>query len=318
VQSSDNAPNGLALTTPVDLNGGSIFPCLPFNAPDLSGVKIINGYLWVADKGNNRILELGTTGTFVQSFGSSGTSDSKLSGPTDVKIDSSGNIWVADSHNYRIVKYDSTGQWLMTIGGATTDACGGTYVNSTTCAPLPASADGGVSRAAGTTCCAPNAVSCTCNYGSAAGQFDTYFGSAQQLAFDTSGNLWVTDYNNSRVQEFNSTTGQYLGGFTKASSCPSGLAIDNNNSLWVSADYTGAVYKCTTAGSCTKVSTVVLGCNQCTDYVTIDPSTGNVWANDQGRTVYKFSSAGTYLGRGRILILPIWPGYFMTAVVLSG
>ena len=301
VQASDNAPNGLSMTTPVDLNGGTISPCLPFIAPDLSGVKIsniINGNLWVADMSNNRILKLASSdGSFVQSFGSSGTSDSKLSGPTDVKVDSSGNIWVADSHNYRIIKYNSSGQWLMTIGGKYNEACGGTYVNATTCAPLPASSDGGVSRAAGTTCCAPNAASCTCSSGNAAGQFDTYFGSAQQIAFDTSGNLWATDYNNNRVQEFDSNTGQYLGSFTKASSCPSGMTIDKNNAIWLSGDCTNAVYKCTTAGSCSQISGVpALGCNQCTNYVTFDPSTGNVYANDQGGTVYIINSAGTYLG----------------------
>ncbi len=297
IQSSDNAPNGLALTTPVDLNGGSIFPCLPFNTPDLSQVKIINGNLWVADMGNNRVLELTTGGTFVMGLGSSyngdthavgssGSSVLRFNTPTDVKVDSSGNIWVADSHNYRVLKYNNSGQWLMTIGGAAGDTCAGTYVNSTTCANIPGH----------TACCAPNASSCTCNYGSATGQFDTNFGSAQQMSFDTSGNLWITDYNNNRVQEFNPNTGQYLGGFTKASSCPSGLAIDNNNTIWLSGDCTNAVYKCTTAGSCTKVNSVSLGCNQCTDYVTFDPSSGTVWANDQSGNVQKFNSSGTYLG----------------------
>lgn len=298
IQATDSAPTaGLAMKPGIDLNGGTLSSFPNFCPPNLSQILITNGYLWVADMGNNRVLKLNTSGTFVMGLGSSYNGDSHAVGsagssvlrfttPTDVKIDSSGNIWVADSRNYRVLKYNSSGQWLMTIGGAAADTCAGTYVNSTTCANIPGH----------TACCAPNASSCTCNSGTASGQFDTYFGSAQQMAFDTSGNLWVTDYNNNRVQEFDSNTGQYLGGFTKASSCPSGMTIDNNNTIWLSGDCTNAVYKCTTAGSCTKVNSVSLGCNQCTDYVTFDPSTGNIWANDQGGNVQKFNSSGTYLG----------------------
>jgi hypothetical protein len=44
VQAGDTAPNGLTMTTPVDLNGGTatVSPCLPFTAPDLSQIIIVS------------------------------------------------------------------------------------------------------------------------------------------------------------------------------------------------------------------------------------------------------------------------------------
>jgi streptogramin lyase len=299
VQSGDTAPtSGIALSSSIDLNGGTatVSPCLPFTPPDLSKVLISNGYLWVADYSNNRVLKLTTSGTFVQSFGSSGNSDSKLSNPTSVITDSSGNIWVIDAGNNRIVEYNSSGQWLMTIGGAYNKACGGTYISSTSCAYLPAGVGG--SPLAYTACCAPNTSSCSCGAISTKGGFNSNYASPMQIAFDKSGNLWATDYGNGRVQEFNSSTGQYIGGFSHGS-CPSGIAVDNNNIVWISDDCDNVVYRCNMTGTtCTTVSGLpTIGCNQCSDYVTYDSSTGNIWVNDQGGGVYKISGAGTYLGK---------------------
>jgi prepilin-type N-terminal cleavage/methylation domain-containing protein len=255
-------------------------------------------YIWVADEGNNRVLKLDTRGNFIQGFGASyngvggsvgtsGSSDQKLSHPMTAITDSSGNLWVADGGNNRIVELNSNGQWLMTIGGnTTTDTCAGTYATSTTCNKLTGY----------TNCCAPNAATCTCSSGAANGQFNVSgVSSPQQIAFDTSGNLWATDYSNNRVQEFNTGTGAYMTSFS-VGNCPSGLTIDNNNVIWVSSDCSKHVQKCTTGGSCTTINPPTLGSNWASNYITVDPNSGNIWANDQGGTVYEFNSSGTYLG----------------------
>ena len=49
-------------------------------------------------------------------FGSKGTGDGQLEGPTGLYIDSSGNIWVADSGNNRVQKFDSSGRYITKFG----------------------------------------------------------------------------------------------------------------------------------------------------------------------------------------------------------
>jgi prepilin-type N-terminal cleavage/methylation domain-containing protein len=255
-------------------------------------------YLWIADSGNHRVLKLTQNGTFVAGFGSSyngeshtvgtsGSSPQRLNHPTAATLDSSGNTWVMDEGNNRIMKFNSSGTWQMTIGGnTTTDTCAGTYATSTTCNKLSGY----------TNCCAPNAGSCTCSSGSANGQFNVSgFSGPAQIAFDTSGNLWATDYGNNRVQEFNSSTGAYMSAFT-VGSCPSGITVDKNNNIWVSSDCSNHIQKCTTGGSCTTINPPTLGSNWANNYVTFDPNSGNIWANDEGGSVYEFSSSGSYLG----------------------
>ncbi len=259
-------------------------------------------YLWVADDNNNRILQLNLNGTFIKGFGagyngvagsvgSAGTSDYAFNNPVALTIDSAGNFWVGDSFNNRIMKFSSSGQWLMTIGGnTTTDTCAGTYATSTTCNKLSGYAN----------CCAPNASTCTCTRGAANGQLDigqsgSYYPGVQ-IAFDTSGNLWITDWNNNRVQEFNSSTGAYITKFSVGSG-PSGIAIDSSNNIWVMNAGSHNFMKCTTGGSCTTYNPGVFagGASTDGDYIAFDAS-GNIWISDQtNNKVHKFSSTGTYL-----------------------
>ncbi|MDA4112585.1 MAG: hypothetical protein OK474_00870 [Thaumarchaeota archaeon] len=87
-----------------------------------------HGNVWVADSGNNRVLEflkgkgftdaqagylvLGQSG-FTSStlaytaFGPTDTSSTGLGHPTGVAVDSRGNIWVADSDNDRVLQFRS-------------------------------------------------------------------------------------------------------------------------------------------------------------------------------------------------------------------
>lgn len=74
------------------------------------------GNLWVADKGNNRVLEFNTPATNVTAdhvigqtnFTShvSATSKTGLWGPTAVAFDLHANLYVADTTNNRVLEYD--------------------------------------------------------------------------------------------------------------------------------------------------------------------------------------------------------------------
>jgi hypothetical protein len=164
-----------------------------------------------------------TSTTSCSCVGGDGNGNGQFPDLSDIAVDANGNVWVVDS--YRVQKLSSSGQWLMTIGGG-------------------ASCTGCVS-----------AISCSCASGSANGNFSLPYG----LAIDASGNVWVGDNDNNRVQEF-SPSGQWLasigGPFYDSScttspassvpACPpgtgngqfdgiSGIAVDANNNIWVAS-----------------------------------------------------------------------------------
>ena len=90
--------------------------------------KDAQGNLFIADYRNHRIRKVDiygiiTTiaGTGVQGFGPDGVSanQSKLSFPTGVAVDSSGNIFIADNGNNRIRKINANNNIITTIAGNT-------------------------------------------------------------------------------------------------------------------------------------------------------------------------------------------------------
>ena len=311
---TDSAPSGLKLASYIDLNSGTISACpLTFIAPDLSQIIITTStqYLYVADSANHRVLKLDLSGNFVLGIGagylgaggavgSTGTSTQKFNVPAGVNVDNAGNIWVKDQYNERIMKFNSAGAWQMTLGGSASQACSGTYATATTCNYLPGSSP------THTNCCKPNAATCTCTAGTGNGRFDFY---RDQMAFDATGNLWTTDHNNGRLQEFDSGSGAFIALYNNnGSQFASALNIDANNNIWAFAANgagVGGLGKCSTAnGTCTEYGTIVHGtgpgtfqdnCDYPLDQIAFDLS-NNVWiTNNGGGTVLKFSPVdGTY------------------------
>ena len=96
--------------------------------------------------------------------GTSGTTATTLKVPVGLAFDSAGNLWVADDNNNRVLKYPSAN---LVTGGAATAALGQTDLTSGT-------------------------------FGTTATTLDQPEG----LAFDSAGNLWVTDSNNNRVLKY--------------------------------------------------------------------------------------------------------------------
>ena len=76
--------------------------------------------VYVADFYNNRIQKFDSNGTFITSWGSSGTGNGQFNDPSDVAIDSSGNVYVTDSDNNRVQKFDSNGTFITKWGSAGT------------------------------------------------------------------------------------------------------------------------------------------------------------------------------------------------------
>ena len=75
------------------------------------------GHIWVADAGNNRIVEFDNLGgANWKTLGSSGTGTNQFNAPSSIAFDAQGRIYVADTGNNRLVRIDNiSGQNWMTL-----------------------------------------------------------------------------------------------------------------------------------------------------------------------------------------------------------
>jgi hypothetical protein len=181
-----------------------------------------SGNLFVADSGNNRVVEfsdpfvpfqiIGQTSGFSATtvFGQDGSfttgacnlggppAASTLCNPTGVALDPSGNLYVADAGNSRVLefKFDVAGSWATTPMPTAVFGQGGSYTEQT-CANGAASGPGPSPKPTP----GPNNLC-----GNASGGFSL------SVAADGSGNLYVGDSYNNRVVEFTPTSPGDFGG----------------------------------------------------------------------------------------------------------
>ena len=130
--------------------------------------------------------------------------------------------------------------------------------------------------------------------GSGPGQFNTPY----DVAVDSSGNVWVADYDNARVQEFTGK-GQFIQTFGTAGDgnanlrSPRGVVVDSSGNVWVADSGHGLVKEFTNQGGF--IRSFGKGNPDDADAVALD-SAGNVYvANLAGGKIEKYSSTGTLL-----------------------
>ncbi|EQA38288.1 NHL repeat protein [Leptospira inadai serovar Lyme str. 10] len=194
-----------------------------------------NGGLWVVDSGNHRVLHFPSgvatggnadlvLGQANYTNGTAATTQSRLSSPHAVAVDSTGGIWVSDGGNNRALHFPSgivsggnadlvLGQSNYTTGtggvtaqnalndprGLAVDSNGGIWIaeyanNRVLHFPSGVSSGGNADRVLGQT-----------NYTSSAGQFTRTQISLYQpqgIAVDSSGGIWVGDAGNVRVLHY--------------------------------------------------------------------------------------------------------------------
>jgi hypothetical protein len=153
------------------------------------------GNIYVADSGNNRIVEIASSthsqwgfnttagnaytiaGSAKGQPGSSGDGgravDARLNDPTDVAIDSNGNLYIADSANNRIQEVSANTGNISTFAGSATGTAG-------------SSGDGGAATAA-------------------------LLSNPSGVDVDTNGDVYVADLANNRVQEIYAANGDSWG-----------------------------------------------------------------------------------------------------------
>jgi streptogramin lyase len=82
-----------------------------FNEPQ--GIAVSpDGFVYVADKYNNRIQKFDATGNFITQWGGSGNGHGLFDEPHAVAVAPDGTVYVTDSHNHRIQKFTAEGRYL--------------------------------------------------------------------------------------------------------------------------------------------------------------------------------------------------------------
>ena len=218
-----NTLGGIGIATPNWAGGGrgALLDGTGTNAAFLfpMGVAVSpNGYIYVADTGNNAIRKItsaavvSTVAGFTQSIGSTdgNGNDARFGGPQGVAVDSSGNIYVADTGNKTIRQITSAGV-VSAIAGL---------------AGVSGTNDGAGSYA----------------------RFVYPTGSA----VDGAGNLYVTDATTVRMITPAGVVSTIAGGFND----PLGVAVDSATNLYVGDTGSGTIRKITLVGTNWVVSTI--------------------------------------------------------------
>jgi secreted PhoX family phosphatase len=237
-----------------------------------------SGNLYVADSSNCRVLQfsppfaLGQAANFAlgQASGATnlttnvcGVGWAGLSQPSGMAFDSTGNLWVADGGNNRVLMYPKAN---LVAGGSATVVLGQADQSGSSCNQ-------------GVTTQNPATPKTLCL------GLGPFGGSGGGIAFDSSGNLWVSDTSNSRVLmyppanmvtngaatvelgqpagalAFNSADPNSSGVTANSLAYPAGIAFDSSGNLWTADALNSRVlmYPKANLGTNGAAATLVLG-----------------------------------------------------------
>ncbi len=226
-----------------------------FNYPYGVAVDTL-GNVYVADTNNHRIQIFNPNGAPIAMWGQYGNYSSAptigagyFNYPSVVAVDASGNVYVADTNNDRIQKFNSSGvpvtMWGQYGDYSSTPASGAGYFHFPQGVAVDASgnvyvADTNNDRIQKFN---SNGVPVTMwgqfgNYQSNPASGAGYFYYPYELAVDASGNVYVADAGNYRIQKFNSsgtfvTMWGVFGATSGKFNVPNGVAVDASGYIYV-------------------------------------------------------------------------------------
>jgi len=206
-----------------------------FNNP--TGVAIDgSGNIYVLDANNSRVVKLNSSGQYQTSWNG-------LTYPYGITVDDSGYVYVADCGTNMVRKYNSSGTYI-TGWSSQYPRCIKYYNNSIYVSDIGA-VDSVKKYSTGGTLQATIATQ-----GSADGQVNGPLG----MDFDSSGNLYIVDGENKRIQKFNSSLqfvskwGTYGSGDGQFNS-PTDIVVGTDGYIYVSDSANHRIQKFTTSGT---------------------------------------------------------------------
>ena len=216
------------------------------------------GDLYVADEVNHRIQKFTSSGDFIAKWGQEGGGVGDFIFPQAISIDPDGNIYVTERWNHRIQKFNQDGIFITKWGtygtgdgkfdypnGLAIDASGNVYVTDTENHRIQKFTSNGEFITKWGSYWAHEK-----SEGSGDGKFNQPFG----IAIDSSGNVYVADMFNHRIQKFTSN-GEFITkwGGTEVSDkaqlcCPMGLSADINGNIYAADSGHHCIKKYTSKG----------------------------------------------------------------------
>jgi tripartite motif-containing protein 71 len=182
---------------------------------------------------------------FVVGWGTLGISDGQFDKPHEISVDPSGNVYVADTGNNRIQKFSSNGTFIAKWGSK----------------------------------CSSSAVSSDIENIPCKNPSDGEFASPNGISVDPSGNVYVADTGNNRIQKF-SSNGTFIAKW--GTTCDLRLNVG-----------------CTNSGA--QASSLLDegdGQFNSPSSIAVNPSTGNVYVADTGNNrIQEFTSSGIFIAK---------------------
>jgi sugar lactone lactonase YvrE len=214
--------------------GGCLSPPASSSFSIPNGLAVdLSGNLYIADSGNNRILEVAAGATTATVFPISGlSSPSTLANPNQLAVDSAGNLYIADTGNNRIIEVSppgsasvlSTGSYTLSAPqGVAVDPSGDIFISDTGNHRIIELPSGGSATAL-----SPSGITLATT-------------TPTGLAVDTYGNLYIVDVANSQVLEVNTSLAASTVSFSSGTSgtasntlaLPVSVTVANNGVIYI-------------------------------------------------------------------------------------
>lgn len=271
----------------------------------MAGIAVrSDGEVWVSDTGNHRIQRFSSSGAYLGQFGSSGTATGRFNGPRGSCFASNGDFYVADTGNNRVQRFTNTGTFVAAYGSA---GSGNGQFNAPR--QVACSADGAQFAVADTNNHRVQRFSSSFAYvgqmgsnGTGTGQFQ----GANGVAIDSTGRIWASDFDGSRVHVYEAD-GTYVGEAGQSNLAPDryknvfGVAANASGSrVYVSDTNNGRVQYYDQDGNWLGAfGSTGTGDGQFQLAYDLDvDASGNVYVVDQqNHRVQKFSANGTFLAK---------------------
>ena len=250
-----------------------------------------SGIVYVADSANDRIQKFSSTGAFLGKWGSSGVGDGQFANPMSIAVDSVGDVLVANFG--RVQRFDSNGNFLSKWSSSATSAIS---IGSSGTIHVAGSDRIREYNPSGSLLAELMFVS-----SSADGQFSNPRG----ITTDPSGNVYVADFGQRRIQRFDpdgnflvewGSSGSGNGQFNQ----PHDLAADSSGSVYVADTVNRRIQKFDSDGDfLAKWGSLGTGDGQFNNPagISVAPS-GNVYVADTNNNrIQKFDSDGTFLSK---------------------